>query len=93
MPNYPQLYRFENQLMNELARLWREGERRIERTRVEEIGRRFDVPAEEAGELFLRSRGTLWDGELTEEGGEESWRAAELDDVYSTGYSPGEDSL
>lgn len=44
MPNYPQLYRFENQLMNELARLWREGERRIERTRVEEIGRRFDVP-------------------------------------------------
>jgi hypothetical protein len=78
---------FTEALMHELARLWREGERRIDRTHVEEIGERYDVDPDEAGRAFVDSRGTLWEGELVEGDGESDWRAAELDNVPSAGTS------
>ena len=78
---------FTEALMHELARLWREGERRIERTHVEEIGERYGVDPDEAGRAFVDSRGTLWEGELVEGDGESDWTAAELANVPSAGTS------
>lgn len=78
---------FTEALMHELARLWREGERLIERGHVEEIGKRYDVDPDEAGRAFVDSRGTLWEGELVEGDGESDWRAAELANVPSAGTS------
>jgi hypothetical protein len=78
---------FTEALMHELARLWREGERRIDRTHVEEIGERYDVDPDEAGRAFVDSRGTLWEGELVEGDGESDWTAAELANVPSVGTS------
>jgi hypothetical protein len=77
---------FTEALMHELARLWREGERRIDRTQVEEIGERYDVDPDEASRAFVDSRGTLWEGELVEDDGESGW-AAELANVPSAGTS------
>ena len=78
---------FTEALMHELARLWREGERRIDRTQVEEIGERYDVDPDEASRAFVDSRGTLWEGELVEDDGESSWAAAELANVPPAGTS------
>ncbi len=78
---------FTEALMHELARLWREGERRIDRTQVEEIGERYDVDPDEASRAFVDSRGTLWEGELVEDDGESGWAAAELANVPSAGTS------
>ena len=63
---------FTEALMHELARLWREGERRIGRAHVE---------------AFVDSRGTLWEGELVEDDGESGWTAADLTNVPSVGTS------
>ena len=76
---------FTEALMHELARLWREGERRINRTQVEEIGERYDVDPDEASRAFVDSRGTLWEGELVEDDGESGCAAAELANVPSGG--------
>jgi hypothetical protein len=78
---------FTEALMHELARLWREGERRIGRAHVEEIGERYDVDPDEASRAFVDSRGTLWEGELVEDDGEPGWTAAELTNVPSVGTS------
>ena len=78
---------FTEALMHELARLWREGERRIDRTQVEEIGERYDVDPDEASRAFVDSRGTLWEGEIVEDDGESGWAAAELVNVPSAGTS------
>ena len=78
---------FTEALMHELARLWREGERRIDRTQVEEIGERYDVDPDEASRAFVDSRGTLWEGELIEDDGGSGWAAAELANVPSAGTS------
>ena len=78
---------FTEALMHELARLWRQGERRIDRAHVEEIGERYEVDPDEASRAFVDSRGTLWEGELAEGDGESDWRAAELTNVPSVGSS------
>ena len=78
---------FTEALMHELARLWREGERRIGRAHVEEIGERYDVDSSEASRAFVDSRGTLWEGELVEDDGKSGWTTAELTNVPSVGTS------
>jgi hypothetical protein len=78
---------FTEALMHELARLWREGERRIGRAHVEEIGDRYEVDPSEASRAFVDSRGTLWEGELVEDDAESGWTAAELTNVPSVGTS------
>jgi hypothetical protein len=77
---------FTEALMHELARLWRQGERRIDRAHVEEIGERYEVDPDEASRAFVDSRGTLWEGELIESEGGSGW-AAELTNVPSVGSS------
>jgi hypothetical protein len=78
---------FTEALMHELARLWRQGERRIDRAHVEEIGERYEVDPDEASRAFVDSRGTLWEGELVEDDGGSGWAAAELANVPSAGTS------
>ena len=77
---------FTEALMHELARLWREGERRIDRAHVEEIGERYNVDPGEASRAFVDSRGTLWEGELVDGDGSD-WVAAELANVPAAGTS------
>ena len=77
---------FTEALMHELARLWREGERRIERDHVEEIGGRDDVDPDEASRAVVDSRGNLWEGELVDGDGSD-WVAAELANVPAAGTS------
>ncbi len=78
---------FTEALMHELARLWREGERHIDRTQVEEIGERYDVDPDEASRAFVGFKGTLWEGKLVEDDGESGWAAAELANVPPAGTS------
>ena len=78
---------FTEALMHELARLWRQGKRRIDRAHVEEIGERYEVDPDEASRAFVDSRGTLWEGELIESEGRSGWAAAELTNVPSVGSS------
>jgi hypothetical protein len=78
---------FTEALMHELARLWREGERRIDRTHVEEIGERHDVEPDEASRVFVDSRENLWEGELVEGDEGSGWVSAELENVPAAGTS------
>lgn len=79
---------FEEALRNILAKLEREGVDRVERTQIEEIGQRFDVDREKARELFIKSKGDIWEGDLVESEGEPGWEAATLTNIPSTGRPP-----
>jgi hypothetical protein len=81
---------FEEALRNLLAKLEREGVERIERSQVEEIGQRFEMDRDEAHELFMKSRGDIWQGKLIESEGEPGWEAITLENVPSTSRSPEE---
>jgi hypothetical protein len=82
---------FEEALRNVIAKLGREGNDRIDRSYIEEIGQRYDLDPDEASELFVKSRGEIWQGELIE--GESGWEAATLENVPSTGISPEDSSV
>ena len=79
---------FTEALMHELARLWRQGERRIERAHVEEIGERYEVDADEASRAFVDSRGSLWEGECIGSEGGAGW-SDERTNVASVGGANG----
>jgi hypothetical protein len=76
---------FARGLQNELAKLWREGEDRIDRISVEEIGQRFGLDQDEAREAFVALRGDVWEGEFVETDEEPGWEAVVLKDVPSSG--------
>jgi hypothetical protein len=76
---------FARGLQNELAKLWREGEDRIDRISVEEIGQRFGLDQDEAREAFVALRGDVWEGEFVETDEEPGWEALVLKDVPSSG--------
>ena len=80
---------FARGLQNELAKLWREGEDRIDRVRVEEIGQRFGLDRAEAHEAFMAFRGDIWEGELVETDEEPGWEAVVLRDVPPSGPQEG----
>ena len=76
-------------LRDVLAKLEREGADRIDRGRVEELGRRYGIDPDEACRIFVDSRGTVREGELIgsdEEG--TGWMAAALEHVPSAGRHP-----
>jgi len=79
---------FAKVLQDELARIWREGGRRIDRAQVEEIGRRLEVDRDEALRIFVDSKGALWEGAFVESEEEPGWEAVELANVPSTGTAP-----
>lgn len=79
---------FEEALRNVLAKLEREGVERVERSQIEEIGQQFEIDSEKARELFVRSKGDIWQGELIESEGDPGWEAATLKNVPSTGKHP-----
>ena len=72
---------FARALRNELAELWREGEDSVDRVRVEEIGRRFDLDETESRETFVAFRGDIWEGEFVETDEEPGWEVVVLEDV------------
>ncbi len=72
---------FVKAIRDELAQLWREGQDRIERARVEEIGQRFDLDEDDARKTFEASRGDVWEGEFVETDEEPGWGAAVLENV------------
>lgn len=84
---------FEEALRNVVAKLGREGNDRIDRSHVEEIGQRYDLDPDEARKLFVKSRGEIWQGELIESEEEPGWEAATLRNVPSTGISPDDSSV
>ncbi len=84
---------FEEALRNTIAKLGREGEERIDRSHVEEIGQRYDLDPDEARKLFVKSRGDVWKGELVESEGKPGWEAARLEKVPSTGIDPEDSSV
>jgi hypothetical protein len=84
---------FEEALRNVIAKLGREGQDRIQRTYVEEIGQRYDLDPEESRKLFVESRGDVWKGELVESEGEPGWEAATLERSPATGMSPEDSSV
>lgn len=79
---------FTKALRDMLAKLEDEGTDRIERSRVEEIGQRFDIDRDEALRVFVDSKGTLWQGELIESDEEPGWEAATLEHVPPAGADP-----
>ena len=84
---------FEEALRNAIAKLGREGEDRIDRSYVEEIGQRHDLEPDEARKLFVESQGNVWKGELIESEGEPGWDAAKLESSPATGISPEDSSI
>jgi hypothetical protein len=72
---------FVKALRDELAQLWREGEDRVERVRVEEVGQRFDLDEDDARKTFVASRGDVWEGEFVETDEEPGWEAVVLENV------------
>ncbi|MCA1740731.1 MAG: hypothetical protein LC740_18505 [Actinobacteria bacterium] len=85
--------KFEEAIRNVVAKLGREGKDRIDRTYVEEIGQQCELDPDEAGELFVKSRGDIWKGELIESDGEPGWEAATLESAPATGISPEDSSV
>jgi hypothetical protein len=77
---------FEEALRNAIAKLGREGNDRIDRSYIEEIGQKYDLDHDEAREFFVKSRGEIWQGEP-------GWEAATLKNVPSTGISPEDSSV
>ena len=84
---------FEEAIRNVVAKLGREGEERIDRAHVEEVGQRYELEPEEASKLFVESRGNIWRGELIESEGEQGWEAAKLERAPATGKSPEDNSI
>ena len=84
---------FEEALRNAIAKLGREGEDRIDRSYVEELGQRYDLDPDEARKLFVKSKGDVWKGELVESEGDPGWEAATLESSPSTGISPEDSSI
>ncbi len=82
---------FEEVLRNAIAKLGREGNDRIDRSYIEELGQQHDLDPDKASELFVKARGEIWQGELIE--GESGWEAATLENVPSTGISPDDSSV
>ena len=80
---------FEEALRNILSKFEREGVDRIERSQVEEIGERYELDREKARELFVKSKGDIWEGDIVESEGEPGWEAATLKNIPSTGKPPG----
>jgi len=75
---------FEEAIRDAVAKLRREGKDRIERSRVEEVGERYELAPEEARELFVDSRGDIWKGEFIESDEEPGWEAVKLESVPSS---------
>jgi hypothetical protein len=76
---------FEEALRNIISKLDREGKDRLDRSEVEEIGEQYDLDPEKARELFLASKGDVWEGELIDGEGEPGWEAARLDRAPASG--------
>lgn len=83
---------FEDALKHVLAKLGREGVDRVERSRIEELGQRFELDPDEARKLFVASRGDIWEGEFVESDDEPGWEAVDLERIPSVGSTPEEDS-
>ena len=83
---------FAEYLSDELAQLWRAGTKRVERTRIEEIGRRAGLDQDDAYEAFGAARGDIWEGEFVEGDEGPGWEAVELTDVPPSG-PPGDTGL
>ena len=75
---------FEEAIRDAVARLRREGKDRIERTHVEEVGKKYELDPEEARELFVDCKGDVWKGEFVESAEEPGWEAARLESVPSS---------
>jgi hypothetical protein len=75
---------FEEALRNVVAKLDREGKDRLERTHIEEIGKRYGLGPNEARKLFAESRGNVWKGELVDGDEEPGWEAVRLESAPST---------
>ncbi|MEW6635214.1 MAG: hypothetical protein AB1425_00210 [Actinomycetota bacterium] len=86
--SYERRQQFTKAPMSELARLWREGATRIERSHVEEVGRRSGVDPDEASRIFADSRGDLWQGEFIRSKEGPGWEAVALENVPATATSP-----
>jgi hypothetical protein len=76
---------FEEALRNIISKLDREGKDRLDRSEVEEIGEQYDLDPEKARELFLASKGDVWEGELIDGEREPGWEAARLDRAPASG--------
>ncbi len=88
MTSKPQQHQFEVALRDELASLVQSGNTRIDRTLIEDVGQRFDIAPEEARNIFAKSQGDLWQGELVESGDDVlGWTAAEVTHIPSAGRS------
>ena len=78
-------HEFAEALENVLAKLVREGEERIDRTRVEELGQQYGLDEDEARRVFVDSKGTIWEGEFVETDEEPGWESAVLENIPSKG--------
>ena len=72
---------FVQAIRDEIAQLWRDGADGVDRVRVEEVGQRFGLDEDEARELFVASRGDVWEGEFVETDKEPGWEAVVLENV------------
>ncbi len=81
-------HEFTQILMSELANYWRADETRIDRTRVEEMGRQVGLDPEEAREVFVAAKGDIWEGEFVESDEEPGWEAIVLENVPASGPPP-----
>jgi hypothetical protein len=72
---------FAQALSDELAQLWREGAKRVERPRIEEIGQRVGLDRGETYEAFEALRGDIWRGDFVESDEGPGWEAVLLKDI------------
>ncbi len=76
-------------LRNMVAKIVREGEARVDRERVEQLGERHGIDPEEARRIFVDLKGDVWRGELVATDDPAGWSEAELEDVPSSGGQTG----
>lgn len=94
MPSSPQKHQFEVALRDELASLVQSGHTRVDRTFIEDVGQRFDLSPEDARDVFVGSKGDIWQGELLDSGDDVlGWTAAEVVHVPSAGTSTEESGI
>jgi hypothetical protein len=80
---------FVRSLQDELARSWRAGVTRVDRTRIEEIGRRVGLDPTETYETVEAVKGDVWEGEFVASDEEPGWEAMVLENVPSSGPPEG----
>ncbi len=72
---------FAQALSDELAQIWREGAKRVDRPRIEEIGQRVGLDRGETYEAFEALRGDTWRGDFVESDEGPGWEAVLLTDI------------